>query len=1036
MNRSSQRLFGLIAACFLVSGAAGLIYQVVWSRYLALFLGHTSYAVVAVLVAFMGGLAVGNAWFGVRADRSSKPLALYAWLEIGIGLYAMVFPSYFQLCHSAFIGLVRSWQPGPSGLLTVKFVFSCLTILLPTVLMGATFPVLTRFVTRSLAELRGRVAVLYAINSAGAVLGCILADFWWIPSQGLEVTLFGAAALNLLAGLVALVVSLRLPQPAAATHQSAPPDRAGETYSPGELRLAVAGIGISGFVAMLYEVAWTRLLALALGSSTHAFSLMLITFITGIAVGAWIVYLWKGLRRGLIAFGWAELALAGCLFASLFFYPYLSFVFRHVADLLARTERAYPLYELAQAAICFAVMFVPTVCLGMTLPLISRVATVELSRTGRSVGTVFAVNTVGTVLGAVITGFWFLPMLGLAKTFMVGIALNLVIGLAAVSWHRLADWKWRLAPGLAVGLIVLGFTGSRLDPFWQRAFSIGLWRSPSPPSTLAEFHETVRAVPLRYHKDGAGATVDVYSWSRPNGEELTLKVNGKADASTSTDMITQLLVGHLPMLLRPQSAHTLVIGLGSGVSCAALARHPAVEQVDTVEISPEVVEAARLFGPFNDQILAHPKFRLALEDAKTYLQITDRSYDVIVSEPSNPWVAGMAAVFTQEYYANCAARLKPDGVMVQWMHVYETTDATVHMVLRTFLSVFPYMSLWQSSGGDLILIGARQPLRPDLDRMQEEFAQPPVRSSLARVGLLTLPTVLSRELVPQQDGFFLVPSDGPVHSDLFPQLEYLAQRGFFINRVVGRWRQARQDFSPRSQTLLGAYLRKQTLNEADFRAFVTDQEQHGWPEPRLFRSLLLRWQAQTNGLAFPARLWASASEGIPPAEVRALQLAPHQTAMVQEAEKDPDSLRFYALDLMETYRVRRSIFYLPPAADLEQVLQRLIAVDPSRQRLYRLHLAELAWDRGDDERCFELAERALDTDPAQGPVDFSADPQAPRAVLYRMAESLWRAGRVRDAGILCRQVRASGYLDDSPRVFPILQVTCRRIEAAAGPDPQ
>jgi spermidine synthase len=1034
MNRGSRTLFILITACFLISGAAGLIYQVAWSRYLALFLGHTSYAVVAVLVAFMGGLALGNAWFGARVDRSGNPLALYAWLEIAIGIYAMVFPSYFKFCHGAFLAVARSLQPGATGLLAMKFLFSGLTILPPTILMGATLPVLTRFVTRSLAELRGRVAALYGINSLGAVVGCIIADFWWIPSQGLEVTVFGAAGLNLLVGLVAFVLSLRLQQTPLPPTDSKIVEAAAEVYSPGELRLAVLGIGLSGFVAMLYEVAWTRLLALVLGSSTHAFSLMLITFITGIAVGAWIVYLWKNPRHTLMAFGWAELGLAISLLASIFFYQYLPFWFIRLAGLLVRSEQAYPLYEFLQAAICFGVMFVPTVCLGMTLPLVSRIATVELSHTGRSVGTVFAVNTFGTVLGAVVTGFLLLPALGLARTFVLGIALNAMIGLAAVSWNRLSDRTWRLALPFISGVVILWFAGARLEPSWQRSFSLGLWRSARPPATLAEFQETARAVPLRYHKDGAGSTVDVYAWQKEGGEELTLKVNGKADAGTSTDMITQLLLGHVPMLLQPQARQALVIGLGSGMTCAAIARHPTVERIDAVEISPEVVEAARLFGAFNDGILTNPKLRLALEDAKSFLQITERKYDLIVSEPSNPWMAGVAAVFSREYYETCAARLNPGGLMAQWMHVYETTDETVNMVLRTFLSVFPYLSIWQPTAGDLILIGARQPQRPDLELMRERFAEHAVRSDFARVGLLNLPTVLAREIVPQEDGFFLVPTEGPVQSDFFPQLEYLAQRGFFLNRVANGWRQARQDFSPRAGTLLGIYLRKHPLTEGDFRAFVTDHQQHGWPESLLFRSLLLRWQAASNGLAFPVSLWATASENIPAAELRALRLAPLRPSIVQEAATNPESLRVYAWDLMETYRAQRSIFYLPPSAELESVLQRLIETDSPHQRLYRLHLAELAWDRGDDARCLELGQSGLDPDLAKGVIDFSQDPSAPRAVIYRMAETLWRASRPKEAWEVCQAARASGYLDGSDALFPVLEVTYRRIEAAVGPE--
>lgn len=1033
MIRNARAVFAAVTACFLVSGAAGLIYQVVWSRYLALFLGHTSYAVVAVLVAFMGGLALGNALSGKWADRSVKPLALYAWLEMGIAVYAVVFPAYYELCHDGYVGLARSLRPGSTALLALKFLFSFLLVLPPAGLMGATFPVLTRFVTRSLAELRERVAALYAINSAGAVAGCLIADFWWIPKLGLEMTTFGAAALNLAVGIVALVLSIRVETgamaPDARAERAAP--AADEQYSPSQLRLALVAIGVSGFVAMLYEVAWTRLLALALGSSTHAFSLMLITFITGIAVGAWIIYLWKGLRRTLAAFAWAELGLALSLFVSMFFYQYLSWWFVRLAGLLARREEAYPLYEFIQASICFAVMLVPTICLGMTLPLVSRIATVELSRTGRSVGRVFAINTLGTVLGAITTGLWLMPAIGLARTFSIGIALNAMIGLAALTWTRAGGRSWRplIVPILA-GVAIVWFVGAKLDPMWQRAFSLGLWRMGTPPRTLAEFRATARAADLLFHRDGAGATVDVLRLTNSTPPKLTLKVNGKADAGTETDMITQLLFGHIPMLLRPQTRNALVIGLGSGMTCSAVARHSSVERIDAVEISPEVVEGAKQFAEFNDSILSNPKLRLSIEDAKSFLKTTTQTYDLIASEPSNPWMAGVAAVFTQEYYESCADRLQPDGILTQWVQVYETTDETVELVLRTFLSVFPYASVWQPSLGDLVLVGSRRPLRVDLDATIRRFEELPVRQDLSRVGLHTLATLLARELIAQQNTLFVIPPDGPVHSDFFPRLEYLAQRGFFLNRFAQGIRRFREDVSPRPSTLLGSYLQRHPLTADDFRAFVRDFQVNGLPENALFRSILFRWQGDSTQPAFPLELWEAASDGIHVSELHAARLGQFHESILRDAASNPEPLRAYVSELMEAYRAQRSAFYVPPAGDLERALNRLIETDPSQARISRLRLAEIAWDKGDEARCLELGEAAFDPDMSKGPVDFSKDAEAPSAVLYRMAESLWRRGQIKDAWTVCQQAQAGGYLERSRSVFPLLEVTYRRVESA------
>jgi len=1037
---------------------AGLVYQTVWARYLALFLGHTSYAVVAVLVAFMGGLALGNAWFGIRADRSEKPLALYGWLEIGIGVYALLFPAYYTFCHDSFIALARKWHPGSDGLLALKFAFSFLTILLPTFLMGATFPVLTKFVTRALSELREKVAALYCINSGGAVLGCLVTDFWWIPAIGLEMTVYAGAAMNLAVGLVALFVSRKIREGSASeaavfvrplaarnesagnreeeqTREAAVPlplpgrDRASqaeETFSDAELRVAIAAIGFSGFVAMLYEVAWTRLLALALGSSTHAFSLMLVTFITGIAAGAWIVYAWKNLRRTFEAFAWAEIALAGTLFVSMFFYEYLPYWFMKLASVVVRDESTYLIYHGLQALICFSVMFIPTVCLGMTLPLASRIATAELARTGRSVGKVFAVNTLGTVLGAVVTGLWLMPAAGLARTLAVGIAVNALIGAAMLARGQLTVGRALLAPLLGAGFV--WFAGLMFDQTWQQTFSLGLWRNRQTPPDLATFRRMVKNETLTFHRDGAGSTVTVITRGENGKEQIGLKVNGKADAGTSLDMTTQLLSGHIPMLLRPHSTNVLVIGLGSGMTASAIARHPGVQHLDLVEISSDVVEAARQFRNYNDDLHNNPRVRFVIEDAKSFLKIADERYDLIVSEPSNPWMAGVAGVFSREYYESCRDRLKPDGFMAQWVQIYETNDEALNTVLATFGSVFPHFSIWHPAVSDLVLVGSTQPHQIDVEAFERQFYHPAVRSDLERIQITRLPVLLAREIVSASNGVFVPPAEVSLHSDFFPTLEYSAQKAFFVGRSTLSWRQFDETFWTRPSTLLGQYLRTHPLTESDYKALGRFYMEYRLPEPDLFRSLLVRWQREMPDATLPMEMMAQASEAVLTAELEALRVAPMRDRLLRraEAENDPEPLRMYASYLMQTYRAHRSVFHLPPSEELKALLERLIETNPANQRVYKLHLAELAWDAGDDATFARLSEIAFDPDTAKwGPVGFSIDPQAPRIVLARMVENLWRIGKFHEAWLLCQEAKQNRYTG----TYPLLDMVCRKAEA-------
>ncbi|HRI12412.1 MAG TPA: fused MFS/spermidine synthase [Verrucomicrobiota bacterium] len=1033
MNFRARGVFTLILGSFFVSGIAGLVYQVVWTRYLALFLGHTSYAVIAVLAAFMGGLALGNAWLGAKADRVTRPLLFYAGLELGISAFAAIFPAYYDLVHQAFLAVVRGLQPTGILRLSLQFIFAGLTILVPTVLMGATLPALTRFVTRSLAELRGKVAALYAINSSGAVLGVVLAEWWWIPSLGLHLTLFIGAALSFAVGLVALILSRRVEAlgdgvaPATVTSEPA------EQFTPRQLRLAVVAIGVSGFVAMLYEVAWTRLLALALGSSTHAYSLMLATFISGIAVGGWLVYRWKRQAHTLAAFAVAELVLAFTLFVSLWFYDLLPWWFVKLAALLARSGSAYPLYEWMQAMVCFGVMFVPAVCLGTTLPLVSRVATVELTQTGRSVGRVFAVNTVGTVLGAVVTGLVFLPQLGLAPTFVVGIALNALIGLAIFSSLGRRDWRPWAAAGVVVGVAIWG--AATLEPRWRKAFTLGLWRFQQNLPTLADYRKQVDRVDLRYYRDGAGSSVGVSASRTLDGREsLILRVNGKADASSVGDLSTQVLLTQLPLLMKPTATNVLVVGLGSGVSVGSALRHSTVKRVDVVEISPEVVTAARqFFSPFNDRALDDPRVQLSLEDAKTFLQTTPLKYDVIVSEPSNPWMAGVASVFSLEFYEQMRERLNPGGLAAQWLQVYETDDRTVDLVINTFASVFPHVGIWLPGGRDLVLIGSVEPFKPEVTAIARRMEDSAVRADLERVGIRDLATLLSLELVPFGEGAFVPEPNAAVHSDLRPTLEYVAERALFVRDEANKVFSISEARNPRPRWLLAQPPLGQPAGTNELKAAGDLFRVSSLPEPEVFRSQLRRWRELAPEAAEPLQLLVALERGLATPDTHAAAEAALPGFAAARERGDVGLMRAYAAAAMTMHRTRRSAFYVPPSDELERTLRALADADPQNRRVHRARLAEVLWDRGDDLEFLALALKAFAANtPENGPYDFSMDPRAPRLVLARMLLLYEKRGDLKGAVKLIQEAVMQGFVGEEATLHePLLEHHARRILSQA-----
>jgi len=781
---------------------------------------------------------------------------------------------------------------------------------------------------------------------------------------------------------------------------------------------------------MLYEVVWTRMLALALGSSTHAFSLMLITFITGIAVGAWIVGRWKTLRRTLDAFGWAELALAMTLLVSMCFYERVPFWFMRLSGVLARRTEVYPLYELVQSLICLGVMFVPTVCLGMTLPLVSRIATAELARTGGSVGKVFSVNTLGTVLGAAVTGLWLLPWLGLARTLALGIALNAGIAALVLGRKRPGSGRWFavIVPAASVAFVILA--GVLLGDTWRRAFTMGLWRG-DPFLSLNAYRASISAMKHVYYRDGAGSTVSVERSLIGGKESLGLRVNGKPEASTTLDVAPQLLLGHTPMLLCLDAKQALVVGLGSGMTGGAVMRHAGVERLDVVEISPEVVQAARFFSTHNDGVLTNSRVRVLVEDAKSYLRTTDRKYDVIISEPSNPWMAGVAAVFSLEYYTNCQAHLNPGGVMAQWVQKYESDDDTLQIVLKTFSLSFPFVSVWEISSGDLMLLGSNEPLPVDFTILQQRMSQPRVKADLERIDLFRLPVLLALQTISPENAAFITTPSVAAHSDFYPVLEYAAQRAFFVRGETAISLLFAENGSPRPGTLLGRYLQSHKLAEKDFKAFALFQGTHRIFHPALYRSMLKGWQSSFPQSTDPLELSAKAQDRGTPEELEVARLAAKRDVIFQDAAKNPELLRLYAHFLSQTYSAQRSAFYLPPATELESALQRLIETDPPNQRIYKLRLAGLAWDRQDDETCLRLAHSGFDPDvKAGGPLNFSLDPKAPPRILARIIDIYLRRGDAGTAWSLCQQARAGGFVaTPAASNDPVLEMTFRKVEA-------
>lgn len=770
---------GLVSLLFFLSGSTGLIYEVLWAKYLALYLGSTAQAHAMVLATFLGGLALGNSLLGPWGDRVRSRLTLYGWLEMGIGVLGVLSPLLLSLFSQSYVATAKSGLLHPAVSVGLKISLCAGILLLPAMLMGGTLPVLSRYATRTLSQLESSVSWLYFLNSAGAVLGALLAGFYLIPKFGLDASVSLTAILNVAIGLAALVLGKKIQEKTVSEETKEAPAAAGFEPGPVHVQIMYWGVLVSGFFALVYEIAWIRILSLVLGSSTYSFSLMLSAFIAGIAVGSLLIAKRIAPRiNSYLLFGLAELGIAVSILVTLPLYDRLPYYFILISQSLNHTPGAFQVYNAIKFLFCFLLMLLPTVFLGMTLPLAVRVVTSGMDQVAGKVGRIFSMNTAGNVLGAVAAGVFLMPLFGIKGMIEMGIFANMALGMLVVG--TAPGWDKAQKAAAAVAMLLLFWVFTWLTPSWNKLIlSGGAYRMNFAADRMSyqDFKNAYKAFSLMYYKDDSNATVSVF---KQQTGALLLKVNGKTDASTGLDLSTQVLLAQIPLLLNPDARNVLVVGLGSGVTAGSALTHP-VEKVDAVEISPAVAEAAQLFAPYNGDVLKNKRFHLYLEDAKTFLKLSNNKYDVIISEPSNPWMSGIGNLFSVDFYKEARDHLAPGGLMVQWFHTYEMMDELVATILRTFSSVFDYVSLWNSRGNDMVLVGSSTPIQPDFQAMQEAMDEASVRADLNRIGIGKLSSFLSLQVA--SDGLVRkIAGGGRVNKDLFPILEYEAPKAFFLGK--------------------------------------------------------------------------------------------------------------------------------------------------------------------------------------------------------------------------------------------------------------
>ncbi len=782
-----ETLLGLIAVLFVVSGASGLVYQIAWFKYLSLFLGNTTYAQTIVLATFMGGLAIGASLWGRRSDRTKHPLKLYALLELAIGAYCLLYPWLIEILRSLFISLVlRTGLPSDSlTVLVLKLLISILTLLFPTILMGGTLPVLVRTISLDIKESGKNVATLYFLNSFGAVVGSMLGGFLMIPIVGLRATVYCAGVVNLCVGGVAWLLARTWREQTIEPIQS---DTTHMTFSERDIRLAVLVAGVSGLAAMIYEITWLRLLIPVIGSSTYSYTLLLVAFISGITIGSWIASrLFARTRSPYRLLMLCQFGVGIAMALSLPLYGRVPYIYWHLGRILNRTEFTYPIFLSLQFLLGFGIMLIPTIFLGMSLPIASHIASKKLELLGRSVGNVFSVNTVGTVIGSLAAGLILIPLVGVRISMEVGLCLNIGAGILLLLFSSDITTRTKtLSVGGAASLIIIFFL---LTSEWNKTIALSgvfrhLVKNEAPPSSYAEFEKLVVSRNVRFFKEGTTATVGIVEYFTPAGLNTSLYINGKVDASSVGDLPTQVLLAEIPMVLHPNPDSVLVVGLGSGVTMGSVLRHP-VTSVEAVEISPEVVEASKYFDYVNGSPLRDRRSRLFVDDALSFVKLSPSRFDVIISEPTNPWIAGVGNLYTVEFLRACRDKLKQNGMMVQWFHLYEVSDETFDLVMRTFTAVFPHVSLWQPYLKDVIVVGSMEPLQLNEDAIRQKFSIAAVRADLHRIQIEDPATFLSLEFLSQAKLLDYI-GVGELNTENQPLLEYRAPRDFFVNRGAFR----------------------------------------------------------------------------------------------------------------------------------------------------------------------------------------------------------------------------------------------------------
>lgn len=804
--------FVLVAVFFLLSGASSLVYQVIWSRMLVFVFGSSTFATSTVLAVFMAGLAAGSLFAGAYADRSKNQLSTYAILEGLIGLWALAAPLMFQAAAPIYKQFFESLHESPLAFAILRFFITACILLPPTFCMGATLPILARFVTSSLQTVSNKVGALYAFNTLGAVIGSIAGGFWLLPSFGLNQSTIIAAASNFILALSTLAVSRMSLSQEKSKYKPGPVDETGsnteaepiakhesQAKPESELEkqdtetgkhfavdpaLAVSfGFAISGAVSMIYEVAWTRSLLMVIGSTTYAFTIMLSTFLVGIFLGSYFSSRFADrAKNAALWFGLAQIYVGLGGFLSIKLFGFLPLWNLELSYYLGKD----PGYGIVLRFLMASAVLLPiSLNLGASFPLAVKVCTSDLKRVGRSVGNLYFFNTLGAIFGALLAGFLIIPALGTERTLILNSMINLSLGLPFLLIY--GSLRLPIKALSIAGIFALALWAANSPGLWDRNSVVFAQsdkrRLPAakPNETLGSFSKWREQAgslgKVIYYKDGLCANVAVAVSEAENGRKITsLFTSGHADASDDPDMDNQVMLAVFPLLVRPQAEDVCVVGWGSGVTAGYALRFD-IKKLACAEIEALVFQTSKFFHHVNFAAENDKRTELEPSDGRNFLLSSPAKFDVIISEPSNPWQAGVCNLFTKEYFQICKNSLKENGVFSMWTQINEIPTENLKQIFSALSEVFPQAYVMDSGHGDLVTIAVKKPGKLSYDSLQELLSKPGLKADLRPFSLESPEDFIARlQISPSQLAFAVQESEA--NSDDRNYLEYAVARSY------------------------------------------------------------------------------------------------------------------------------------------------------------------------------------------------------------------------------------------------------------------